>query len=149
MCFVTRTLPASSWRTQPWKNGGGISHEIVRWPETGDFDVRVSVADVDREGQFSTFPGYRRWTVLLTSVPVLIGTHWLFRTGQLVELAGEDVIVARIPVRTVTLLNVFGRPGTVVGCGRSPERARFAFPLAERCGYLDLERSLDDCVWIA
>ena len=29
-----RILTPSEFRSQPWKNGGGVTHEIVRWPDT-------------------------------------------------------------------------------------------------------------------
>ncbi len=43
-----------------WKNGGGVTREIGR--DTGPDGVvwRLSMADVDREGRFSIFPGMSR-----------------------------------------------------------------------------------------
>jgi hypothetical protein len=50
----------------PWKNGGGITHEMIRVPATGDpFLWRVSIAQIDASGPFSNFTGYRRKMVLL------------------------------------------------------------------------------------
>jgi hypothetical protein len=31
---VPRILTPAEFRSQPWKNGGGVTHEIVRWPDT-------------------------------------------------------------------------------------------------------------------
>src|SRR5438445_12789240 len=50
----------------PWKNGGGITHEMIRVPATGDpFLWRVSIAQIDASGPFSSFTGYSRKMVLL------------------------------------------------------------------------------------
>ncbi len=56
----------SDFKTTPWKNGGGITHEAIRMPATGDsFRWRLSVAHIDRSGPFSDFAGYNRTMVLL------------------------------------------------------------------------------------
>ncbi|WDZ98312.1 HutD family protein [Herbaspirillum sp. WKF16] len=52
----------------PWKNEGGQTRELcVEPPEAGfgDFVWRASVADVGRDGAFSTFDGIARTIVLL------------------------------------------------------------------------------------
>src|SRR5450631_933635 len=56
----------SSVAPVPWKNGGGITHEMIRVPATGDpFLWRVSIAQIDASGPFSNFTGYCRKMVLL------------------------------------------------------------------------------------
>jgi environmental stress-induced protein Ves len=50
---------------QPWKNGGGATRELLAWPSAADWRVRVSVADIDRDGPFSAFPGVERWFAVL------------------------------------------------------------------------------------
>ncbi len=56
----------SDFKTTPWKNGGGITHEAIRVPASGDsFLWRLSVACIDRSGPFSDFAGYNRTMVLL------------------------------------------------------------------------------------
>lgn len=55
-----------SFKTTPWKNGGGTTHEAWRVPAQGDaFRWRISVADVEASGPFSDFSGYRRSMTLL------------------------------------------------------------------------------------
>lgn len=52
----------------PWKNGGGVTREIVCCPAgagMGDFDWRVSIASIAADGPFSAFPGMDRVIVLL------------------------------------------------------------------------------------
>src|ERR1700683_2412718 len=61
-----KVIRRSSFKTTPWKNGGGIPHEAIRVPPTGDaFLWRVSVAQIDASGPFSDFAGYDRKMVLL------------------------------------------------------------------------------------
>ena len=61
--FDLQTLPAMAW-----KNGGGVTREIVREPAGAsleDFDWRVSVADIAAAGPFSRFVGIDRHLLLL------------------------------------------------------------------------------------
>jgi len=61
-----KIIRRSSFTATPWKNGGGITHEAIRVPLTGDaFLWRVSVAQIDSSGPFSDFAGYDRKMVLL------------------------------------------------------------------------------------
>lgn len=50
---------------QPWRNGGGLTRELLAWPSTSDWQLRVSVARIDRDGVFSPFAGMRRWFAVL------------------------------------------------------------------------------------
>jgi uncharacterized protein len=84
----------SAFISVPWKNGGGITHEAMRIPETGDtFRWRVSIAHIDSSGPFSDFSGYQRIMVLLrgTGVSLRINageSRELRSVGQLVEFDG-------------------------------------------------------------
>ncbi|KAF5997844.1 MULTISPECIES: HutD/Ves family protein [Streptomyces] len=56
--MTVRVLPAAGRVAVPWKNGGGVTREIVARPEgadMGDFEWRVSLADVGSDGPFSAF----------------------------------------------------------------------------------------------
>lgn len=44
----------------PWKNGRGVTREIARHPERGDFAWRVSLAEMPVEAEFSVFAGVHR-----------------------------------------------------------------------------------------
>ena len=55
--------PLAPTPTAVWKNGGGVTREIVASPEGAPldaFDWRVSLADVSADGPFSSFPGVDR-----------------------------------------------------------------------------------------
>lgn len=55
-------LHAADYPRMPWKNGGGFTEEIAR--DAGDgldgFGWRLSIADIEESGGFSSFAGYQR-----------------------------------------------------------------------------------------
>jgi environmental stress-induced protein Ves len=72
-------------RSQPWRNGGGVTHELLAWaPERAagahqadntqqtDWAVRVSVADITQDGPFSAFPGIDRCFTVLQGAGVVL-----------------------------------------------------------------------------
>lgn len=55
-----------AYRAMPWRNGRGSTLEIAREPDAGDdFTWRLSLADIDRDSDFSAYPGYRRALALV------------------------------------------------------------------------------------
>ncbi len=46
---------------QPWRNGGGITRELLAWPSAQSWLVRISLADIVQDGAFSAFPDVQRW----------------------------------------------------------------------------------------
>lgn len=50
----------------PWRNGGGVTRELLAWPSASDWALRISVAEVARDGPFSSFPGVQRWFAVLS-----------------------------------------------------------------------------------
>jgi environmental stress-induced protein Ves len=138
---VPRILGPAEFRSQPWKNGGGVTHEIVRWPERSDagddaYDVRVSIADDRTPGPFSRFPGYRRWSFLAGDAPIVLdvaGTrHELVALGDHIAVGGDVPIACELPAGPTRLCNILVRDGVdvAVGQGPCPRPIRFAFALA-------------------
>ena len=65
---MVRLLTPNDYRSMPWKNGAGRTTEIAVHPPGAALDAfawRVSIADVERDGPFSRFPGIDRTIVLL------------------------------------------------------------------------------------
>ena len=61
-----RLIPAHDYRRERWRNGFGWTREILRCPEAADdWDWRLSIAEIERDGPFSTFDGVDRELVLL------------------------------------------------------------------------------------
>jgi uncharacterized protein len=57
---------------QPWKNGGGLTRELLAWPSREHWALRISVADIRADGPFSAFPGVDRWFAVLEGAGVLL-----------------------------------------------------------------------------
>ena len=102
---MSTSITPNAWRLQPWKNGRGVTSEVIRVPDADDYHLRISVAEVIESGPFSTFPGYTRWSFLLAGGPIWLNEAPLV---ELVELPGELEIDARVAA-PATLLNVLGR----------------------------------------
>jgi hypothetical protein len=61
-----QVLKAKNYRAMPWRNGRGSTREIARDPASGEeFAWRLSLADIEYDGDFSAYPGYRRALVLI------------------------------------------------------------------------------------
>ena len=59
---------------QPWPNGGGSTRELFTWPGgTAPWQLRISVADITRDGPFSAFAGVDRWFAVLQGDGVRLG----------------------------------------------------------------------------
>ena len=65
----------------PWRNGGGVTRELLAWPSPDDWALRISVAEVERDGPFSQYPGVQRWFAVLSG-----GGVRLTVAGQVREL---------------------------------------------------------------
>ena len=98
--FCVDDLPA-----MPWKNGGGVTREIVCHPPGAGmhgFDWRVSIAHIASDGPFSAFPGVDRIITLLSGGGVHLGSdedkvnHRLDTPLTPFAFAGEAPIHARL-----------------------------------------------------
>jgi uncharacterized protein len=59
-------LREPDYLTVPWKNGGGLTREILKVPsDATTFDWRLSLASISAPGPFSAFEGYDRTLVLV------------------------------------------------------------------------------------
>ncbi|UCZ74480.1 HutD family protein [Dickeya zeae] len=85
-----------------WKNGGGDTREICRVASgqpDGDFAWRASIATIEKDGDFSRFPGVDRVITLLSGEGVdLCGEGWQHRLTlhQPFAFTGEQAITARL-----------------------------------------------------
>ena len=61
-------INAAAVTPQPWRNGGGMTRELWVWPAEAaapDWRVRITLAEVAKDGPFSAFPGVlRRFAVV-------------------------------------------------------------------------------------
>lgn len=70
--MTTATAPAPPRRVNlsevplaPWRNGGGVTCELLAAPAGERWHWRISIAEVARDGPFSPYPGVQRWIALV------------------------------------------------------------------------------------
>jgi environmental stress-induced protein Ves len=63
-------LGPKQFKSQPWKNGGGSTLELYKYPQHENYDIRLSIATVSSSGPFSKFPGYLRAIIQLEGEPM-------------------------------------------------------------------------------
>jgi len=118
---IFRHLRPSDHRVMPWKNGKGSTVELAVHPPPqgkgiGDFLWRVSVATVDADGPFSSFPGYDRKIVVLEGEGMML-SHGeegsAVRLGPLepYSFPGEAATTCRLMGGPVRDFNVMTRRG--------------------------------------
>lgn len=99
---MIRLLQTRDYRRSRWKNDGGWTTEIASDPSpmpdaslAARFRWRVSIADIERDGLFSSFPGIDRDLLLLSGKGIELdindaAPHRLDQRFQRVHFAGED-----------------------------------------------------------
>jgi environmental stress-induced protein Ves len=113
---MVRIIRNADYPTRPWKNGGGTTRDIAVSPPGAaldDFDWRLSLAQVDRDGPFSRFNNVERTLVLLS------GAMTLHEQGRRIDLVrhepvmfeGERVVEATVPGGATLDFNVMTRRG--------------------------------------
>ncbi|CAA9401848.1 MAG: hypothetical protein AVDCRST_MAG32-3008 [uncultured Nocardioides sp.] len=98
---------------QPWANGGGTTRELLR-AEDGAW--RVSLAEVERDGPFSSFPGRRRLLTVVTGAVLTLvvdGIESHVEPRRPFAFDGDAEVVARVPEGPVRVLNVIVDPEAV------------------------------------
>jgi uncharacterized protein len=113
---MLRIIRSADYVARPWKNGGGVTRDIFVSPpgaSLDNFDWRLSLAQVDRDGPFSRFDNVDRTLVLLSGAMSL---HEQDRSTELMpnspfSFAGERTISATLPGGTTVDFNVMTRRG--------------------------------------
>ncbi|MCX4539586.1 HutD family protein [Streptomyces sp. NBC_01565] len=116
-----RVRRAADRAATAWKNGGGVTREIAARPEgagTGDFEWRVSLADVAADGPFSAFPGIDRTLTLAEGAGMdltVAGAHRLVDERYAPRhFAGDAPTDCRLLGGPVVNFNVMYRRATTV-----------------------------------
>jgi environmental stress-induced protein Ves len=110
-----RIVRSSQVLPEPWANGGGRTRTLLAWPDAGAWKLRISVADVDRAGPFSVFPGIDRWFAVIEGdgvrlqtagrPPVLLGTD----APEMHAFPGDTTTDCDLPGEPTRDLNVMVR----------------------------------------
>lgn len=74
---MIEVLSAERVSPEPWRNGGGFTRELLAWPSAADWQLRISLAEITRDGAFSAFPGIDRWFAVVegSGVVLALGTR--------------------------------------------------------------------------
>ncbi|MFG6108576.1 HutD family protein [Stenotrophomonas nematodicola] len=91
---ATRVIPSVEYRRERWRNGLGWTREILRVPDTDAWQVRLSIAEIEQDAAFSSFPGVERELVLLRGEGLRLrfadgAVHTLLPPHDRLRFAGE------------------------------------------------------------
>lgn len=99
---------------EPWKNGGGVTRTLAADP-AGRW--RVSIADIERDGPYSRFPGYDRVSVVLAGDGVMLqgeGVAVPLRLREPAVFGGDALLQSALVGGPVQVLNLFVLRGSAM-----------------------------------
>jgi environmental stress-induced protein Ves len=116
-----RKLDPATYRTMPWKNGGGTTTEVLVLPPGADlasFEARISMARVESDGAFSTFEGVDRTLLVMAGAGMILrgkdgATRTLGPASPPFAFAGDEALHATLIDGPVRDLNVMSRRSTL------------------------------------
>jgi environmental stress-induced protein Ves len=115
---TVRVLRRDDHLRMPWRNGGGVTAQVACSPDgegSAQFDWRVSFAEVEHSGEFSTFPGVDRVIVLVEGPAMTLivdGVRHVLQRHQPFAFDGESDTGCEVRAPTLDL-NVMTRRGRV------------------------------------
>jgi len=132
-------LRAADRQAAPWKNGGGVTREVVAWPPGAgfdDFDWRVSMAEIRADGPFSVFLGVDRILAVTAGSGLQLSIDGepplrLDTSTPPVHFAGDAPCDAALLAGPVRDLNVMIRRGRFDARVRRTDINGFASVIAE------------------
>lgn len=109
-----RVIRSSDYRRMRWKNGQGETAEIAISPPSAtvdSFDWRISLARIEVDGPFSTFPGVDRTLTVVDGAGLELAVDGgasvaLASGGPPYSFSGEDAAHATLRGGAVTDVNV-------------------------------------------
>ncbi|MEO7916806.1 MAG: HutD family protein [Dokdonella sp.] len=122
MALTVTKIPAAECRRTLWKNGGGWTTEVAIEPAGahlgGDFDWRVSIADIEQDGPFSIFPGVERDLFMLRGNGIELNidgsAQRLDRALQRIHFSGDSEVHCRLLNGATRDFNVMVRARSIV-----------------------------------
>lgn len=106
----------ASLPTSRWRNDGGSTTQMIVAGDDSAFDWRLSLAEIDRAGTFSTFPGTARVLTVVQGQGLILtidGTEHRLEQHQPFHFSGHASTEAALPSGPVRALNVMTRQGAV------------------------------------
>jgi hypothetical protein len=112
-----RLLRPGDYRRTRWKNDGGWTTEIASCQDSGnaaEFLWRVSIAEIETDGPFSSFPGVRRDLLMLAGNGMELDINEqpprrLGKRFEHVRFEGEDTVNCRLLAGPTRDFNVMTR----------------------------------------
>jgi environmental stress-induced protein Ves len=114
----------------PWRNGAGTTTEIAVFPPGAGFDEfrwRLAIADLDRPGPFSSFPGIDRLLMLLPpsrATLIIDGQEHRLAPLQVLPFRGEAVVSVALATGPARDLNLMTRRAEAVAVMEAIELGR-------------------------
>jgi hypothetical protein len=109
-------VPLRQTAAQPWHNGGGLTRELLTWPVADPWQLRISVADIARDGPFSPLTGVQRWIAVLDGAGMRLGSggQWVTLTSHSAPWAfngdlAPDCSLLAGPTRDLNLMHRGGQ----------------------------------------
>ncbi len=113
---AARVIPANEYRRERWRNGLGWTRQIHANLDTasGDWDWRLSIAEIEQDAPFSMFPGVDRVLVLLTGNGLRLcfdddAVHLLQPPHDRLLFAGERAVTGELVDGTTHDFNLMWR----------------------------------------
>ncbi len=114
--MIPRIIEAAKTPSQAWKNGGGITRELLCLPNNEHWKLRISVADITQDGAFSAFAGVTRYFTVLAGEGVMLGTPAQRITSDMqpIRFDGADAPMCTLIAGATRDLNVMVRAGGAI-----------------------------------
>lgn len=106
---MTRIFTSNDFTLMPWKNGGGVTEELLRIPDPqnpADFVLRFSVAKIESAGPFSLFPGVDRLLAILNGAGIKLDGRPFTPIDAPLAFAGETAHYCELIQGSVQDFNV-------------------------------------------
>lgn len=112
-------VPLDAVAAVPWRNGGGVTRELLAWPNAHDWVCRISVAEVAASGPFSAYPGVQRWFAVLSGEGVVLDVagqvHRLDAASAPLRFAGDAPTTCALLAGATRDFNLMLRTGQAHG----------------------------------
>ena len=99
-------LRRADYLTRPWRNGGGVSHEIA-WH--GEEDWRLGLAEIVRDVDFSDYTGFDRTLTVAQGHGLSLNDHLLGEAPH--GFDGAEAVRARVAAEPLMVVNAITRRG--------------------------------------
>jgi len=107
-------IRADQYTKMLWKNGAGFTLEIARSQGEGDFEWRISMADVTTSGPFSLFPNKQRIISVLDGQGMVLQVDDLaaktLNQGDIFAFHGESQVQSELVDGAIRDLNLIYDP---------------------------------------